>query len=173
MKPKKRLKKARKQMHKAFGHLIVVEGLQDHHIEHIPRLRVPLSSLIDAAGVITDAVDSGGTGGGVVGDGEGGPGSSIPPMLPGPGDMGGGNPITSPDGGVGYMSTKGIDTADLGTIRKCTKCFNKMFKHLSEFYVHDEIRQKGFEMQQKVYGFLAGICKDLYGGETTASEPRI
>lgn len=193
MKLKKRHKKASKQFRKAFKSLEKVKALQDHHRERIPRIRVPISSLLDQIGVITQAVQPGGTGGGVSGEGEGGvptPGGNAAPMSPGPGGMGGGSPTVSPDGAIGYMSadpgfpsstspdgamgfTLSIGSADIANLRKSYNSLRKMFKHVSNFDFHPVVRQQRFELQNRTFQFYDDVVKELFGGESTAPEPRI
>lgn len=86
---------------------------------------------------------------------------------------------TSPDGAAG-TTIAAMGTGDLGTIRasfrdyaKCYDRVQKCFKHVSAFYCHEVVRQQGMAAAQRTYGLLDQIYKDLYGGLTTDSEPRV
>lgn len=165
-------KKAKKRFRKAFRHLEKV-GMADHHRERVRPLKVRVDELL---AMCKGAQDGAGVGGGVAGQGEGGP--------PAPGGNAGtvsyvyasaeqaaggyGTGYTvSPDAvATGYM---GLTAADLGTLRQSSKRFDQGFKAVAEFMCDEVVRQQAMQAQ----GEVCQLLLELYGGETTAPEPRV
>lgn len=191
-------RKGKTKFRKAFRHLKKVPMSTDQMVK-MYALKGMCKALMK---MCKGAPDGAGVGGSWTGDGQGGPpspggnaGSGITPPSAAPdtpfslaasggpqttpaprqpsvpsAPTGGGYPTggsTSPDSLVtGYMA---MGTADLGTLRKSGERFDQAFKHIAQFYVHDVVRQQAMQCSAQACDLLM----ELYGGETTAPEPRV